>query len=595
MPDRTPRLRSFRPGADDFDVQPEADGDTAAGAAIAGTADADRPAAAASALRRHSQVFRSLHDAVLVTDLVGRVIDCNPAAEAVLGRPREHLLGTVPALHEDFPEFDRLLAAVWRDGEWTADVPFRRDDGEQRVGSAQVVAVYDDDGELIGTVGIIRDVTDERRIAVQLAQAERRWRLTLDVTPTGLALLDLTGRFVRVGDALCRITGYPEAELRRMTLADLTHPDDRTADAERIAALVGGAEPSPTEKRYRNARGTDVWVRESLGLARDPLTGRPEHLVAAVENITQQRLSTERLASILASCSDAFVGIDPFGQITEWNAAAETMFGWSRGEVLGQLLGAVVVPAGRRKAHREGLARLARGGESHILGRSQRFQAQRRDGELIDIELTVWRSTAATGEFFGFIRDGRRELPAGAAAGPGVAQGAPHPGDESDFTDPLTGLGGGPFARYELERALERQGRRGGHIAVVLIDVDGLEALNAELGRASGDELLVALAGTLQQTIRSADTAARYGGDEFLVLCEELNRTKDVGVLAVRLSAQLAGPYRTAGRQVRLSVSLGVAIAERRVTADRLLDAARAALNDVKRAGGDGYVTRHLH
>jgi GGDEF domain-containing protein len=85
-------------------------------------------------------------------------------------------------------------------------------------------------------------------------------------------------------------------------------------------------------------------------------------------------------------------------------------------------------------------------------------------------------------------------------------------------TDALTGLGNRAQALRELDRALLRQGRRGsGHTAVIFIDLDGFKQVNDTFGHSAGDQVLVAVATKLRLTLRSTDTCARFGGDEFLV------------------------------------------------------------------------------
>src|SRR4030095_10629565 len=111
------------------------------------------------------------------------------------------------------------------------------------------------------------------------------------------------------------------------------------------------------------------------------------------------------LASIIASASDAFVGIAPAGYVTEWNTAAERLFGWTRPQALGRPLTELIIPAEHHRAHGEGLARMQRGEEPRILGTPVQLTATTRSGDAVPVELTVWRADGATGEFYAFIRD----------------------------------------------------------------------------------------------------------------------------------------------------------------------------------------------
>lgn len=96
--------------------------------------------------------------------------------------------------------------------------------------------------------------------------------------PIGMALVDMSGRLLRVNDALCRITGYGAEQLRARSVRDLSDPHDVDIDALQNLALLDGRIPTyQIEKRYQHAWGHSVWVL--LSVSRKELEGRLEHLV----------------------------------------------------------------------------------------------------------------------------------------------------------------------------------------------------------------------------------------------------------------------------------------------------------------------------
>ena len=116
--------------------------------------------------------------------------------------------------------------------------------------------------------------------------------------------------------------------------------------------------------------------------------------------------SEERKAAILASALDAVITIDLEGNIEEFNATAEKMFGYSSGEAIGQEMAELIVPERFREEHRAGLARFRQTGEGPILGKRIEMMASRRDGAEFPVELTVRAVRAGRGTFFtGFVRD----------------------------------------------------------------------------------------------------------------------------------------------------------------------------------------------
>jgi diguanylate cyclase (GGDEF)-like protein len=127
--------------------------------------------------------------------------------------------------------------------------------------------------------------------------------------------------------------------------------------------------------------------------------------------------------------------------------------------------------------------------------------------------------------------------------------------------DSLTGL---PNRRLLLDRlrlALARGNRSRETVSVLFIDLGGFKAVNDRFGHAAGDDVLVAVAGRLRDTVRAEDTVARFGGDEFIVVCEGLDAHQTTA-LVDRLRQQLSQPILTGGELVALAVDIGVAVAQ---------------------------------
>jgi diguanylate cyclase (GGDEF)-like protein len=124
--------------------------------------------------------------------------------------------------------------------------------------------------------------------------------------------------------------------------------------------------------------------------------------------------------------------------------------------------------------------------------------------------------------------------------------------------DALTGLPNRTLFLDRLERALARVERDPALLAVLFLDLDGFKEVNDRLGHYAGDRLLVEVAARLQAGIRATDTAARFGGDEFLVLCENLADEIEVDQFADRVRAALSAPYTVEEHEIELTASLGV-------------------------------------
>ena len=153
--------------------------------------------------------------------------------------------------------------------------------------------------------------------------------------------------------------------------------------------------------------------------------------------------------------------------------------------------------------------------------------------------------------------------------------------------DPLTGLPNRILLRDRLDQALGRLGRRTETVGVLVLDLDGFKAVNDALGHEVGDLLLVAVARRLNGVLRSGDTAARVGGDEFVVLCEDVRGAHQAVAVAQRITAALAEPVSVGSGEAHVRASIGIALASGPGTeAESLLRDADAAMYRAKDHGG---------
>lgn len=171
------------------------------------------------------------------------------------------------------------------------------------------------------------------------------------------------------------------------------------------------------------------------------------------------------------------------------------------------------------------------------------------------------------------------------------------------FQDPLTGLANRMLFEDRLAHALQRL-ERAGHrktdrhaekIAVLFVDLDGFKPINDSLGHAAGDEVLKTVALRLRDAARSTDTVARIGGDEFVLLMEDVGSSADCARLARQMLDALARPLPIEGRQVSISGSVGVVVYPDHGDKDKLVVNADAAMYAAKRAGGNTYALFESH
>lgn len=151
--------------------------------------------------------------------------------------------------------------------------------------------------------------------------------------------------------------------------------------------------------------------------------------------------------------------------------------------------------------------------------------------------------------------------------------------------DPLTQLPNRRLLRDRMEHALSLRTRRSTGVAAMFVDLDGFKRVNDTFGHHVGDEVLIEVSRRLAECLRECDTLARHGGDEYVMLLEEVTDQEQVTSIAQRILAGFAEPVRTIMGDISVSASVGVHVARDGDDYDSLLRAADRAMYDAKRAG----------
>ncbi len=153
--------------------------------------------------------------------------------------------------------------------------------------------------------------------------------------------------------------------------------------------------------------------------------------------------------------------------------------------------------------------------------------------------------------------------------------------------DPLTGLPSRTILLQRIDAAVERAHRGRRTAAVLFIDLDRFKQVNDELGHTTGDRLLGAVADRLIRAVRPSDLVGRFGGDEFLVLCEDLTSLDDAVAIAERIRTTLADGFTLGEHHTSVGCSIGIATTgSAAVGGQQLITEADAAMYEIKRTGG---------
>jgi PAS domain S-box-containing protein len=225
-------------------------------------------------------------------------------------------------------------------------------------------------------------------------------RAVLDSIPTRIALLDRDRRYRYVNREYADFAGQPEADILGRTVPEVLAEEafaDFLPQGER--ALAGEIVPWEGWLAYRQGRRyvqrICVPLRDAAGATdgyfifnRD-LTELKQSEQALAEQLAARTASEALNAAIIASALDCVIAIDEAGLVLEFNPAAERTFGRRRADVLGQPIGALIVPPALRRRHTEGFARYLAGGDARVIGRRIEIEGMRANGEIFPVELTI--------------------------------------------------------------------------------------------------------------------------------------------------------------------------------------------------------------
>jgi diguanylate cyclase (GGDEF)-like protein/PAS domain S-box-containing protein len=398
------------------------------------------------------------------------------------------------------------------------------------------------------------------------------------VVPTALIAPD--GKHLRVNRAMCDLTGRSAEELVGTSWQHITHPVDIDVllGPER-AALDGGVSAFRAESRLVRPDGGVAWTVQSWALATDG-SGRPLYFVAQLEDITErkrmeaalrerERFSRDVLDSLVAPTAV----LDADGTIVAVNRAWRR-YGEGAGADPGSAgPGANYLAVCERSATLEALA-AAEGIRAILAGAREEFvmdySCHPPGGE-------GWfslRVTPLSGVDDGAvvchidISDRKRfEIQL----------------IEQAVVDPLTGL---PNRRSFVERLAEAQAGPGAtDLAVLFLDLDRFKVVNDSMGHQAGDRLLAEVGARLHDALRPTDLLARFGGDEFVVLCRSVRTEAQAVSIAGRLAQAVSAPFTVDGSEVYVTASTGIALAAEGLSPEDLLRAADTAMYRAKRWG----------
>lgn len=410
-----------------------------------------------------------------------------------------------------------------------------------------------------------------------LESSEATLRSILDSTEDGIIVVGKDGAVVDANRRFYELWRVPEEiAARKQGKRLLAHMLDQLSEPEWFKNSVMKIVQTDMERlgslQFKDGR---IFERYTRSFYKDKQRVR----LWAFRDITVQRKAEERLqlaASVFTHAQEGIVITDQLGIIIEVNDMFTQITGYSREEALGQnpriLKSCLYGPE-----FYEGMwgALIEKGSWSGEIWN------RHKSGELYAELLTISAVRDETGKLLHYV-----------ALFTDITQIKKHEKqlENMAYYDVLTGLPNRVLLADRLHQAIIQSHRRNSWLAVAYLDLDGFKAVNDDHGHDVGDKLLVALSERMKAVIREVDTLARIGGDEFVIVINDLEQPQDYEPVVMRLLQAAAEPVAVKDAVLQVSASIGVTLYQRDgIEADQLLRRADQAMYFAKQGGKSRY------
>ena len=467
-------------------------------------------------------------------------------------------------------DWDSIVDPEWREEHLaaladSASLRYRftihRADSVSRVVFATSQAMHDGDGRRTGWVGTLSDVTSERE-----SQAAQRFQAQL-LGAVGEAVIatDLDGTVLYWNEAAELLYGWSANEVLGRPITDVTVPTDVTGDADEIMAAVTAGKTSSGQLTVERRDGTTFTALVTNSPIWDTESGELTGIIGVSADISDLKAAQDLLARTAAQ-QTAVAELGRYALAADDTASVSRAAETTITDILGPL---------------EWHAR--------VVWPDEPDPAPPNQGEsVIHVEvgeaatISVWNDNGSPlsshgHQFIGDVANHLDSMLQRAGANVQFEHLATH--------DPLTEL---PNRTLFLDRLqqVKLASERSGHLhAVLFLDLDRFKFVNDGLGHDVGDELLLSVVDRLRGIMRASDTLARFGGDEFAILCPNVGNEVTALAVAARIQACLDAPFQLKSAELMATASIGIAIGDAATEGADLLRDADAAMYRAKDEG----------
>jgi PAS domain S-box-containing protein len=320
-----------------------------------------------------------------------KIVFVNEALCRITGYSAEELIGETPRILQgggtDAATLERMRAELAAGHSCTAQLTNYRKDGTPYQAEVFITALSIGAGDRKNFVAIHRDITKQKKTEVELREAHRHLETVVETAPTLMIVTDRQRRIVLFNRACEELTGYRRQEVLGQTIMERFHSPELLAAIERYDKEPEATGPCPPQEFTWTTRSGEQRLIEWRCTRLPNETGEDWQILGIGVDVTERRLAERdraRLAAIVESSGDAIIGVSLTGKVESWNRAAEQMFGYARGEIMGRPI-ALLSPLDRLGESAELLRRISSGEQVDHFETAR----VRKDGEKLDVSLTV--------------------------------------------------------------------------------------------------------------------------------------------------------------------------------------------------------------
>ncbi len=531
----------------------------------------------------------SIPDLICYKDCNSNYLGCNKAFEKFVGFSQAELIGKtdLDVLSNEqanlYREIDKQILTTGKPH--TTENWVIYPDGRKRLLHLLKTPFFSPDGHLLGLIGISRDITARKQSEEALHQSQDMLRLVIDNIPQFIFWKDQKGTYLGCNQNFAQIIGINSYQvIVGKTDDDLIkhEPSDGTARFIETLNRCISNEGTPKYQQIESlplADGTHLWLEINQVPLRD-VHGHIIGVLGSFEDITERKQTEEKLrqwVKVLEKSAEAILITDAQTHILQINQAFTQITGYRESEVLGKR------------------PNILRSGKHNI-----------------DFYDKMWKSINTQGYWEGEIWDRRKNgeiypqwLHISVIKDEANEQVTNYLGIFSDLTlrkqteqrlvylahyDDLTGLPNRTLFYERVSRAIYHAQQHSKRVAVMFLDIDGFKYVNDTWGHIVGDLLLKKVANRLTECRCKTDMIARLGGDDFSMVLENVNNTKEVGRFAQNLLKVMQSPFELNGHETFITTSIGISLyPSDSQDVNTLLKHADAAMYRAKEKGKNNY------